>query len=404
MAGAWGGGAERARSVDYFTSLYEDPAPFLFMLSFYYTIPQLPLSLLVVWKGRELPVHWRIWVSSALMIVGMALMPVLAPKGPGYATALILLVGAATSLYQPSLFGLSSQFPGVYSQAQMTGQGLAGIVASLARIITKVSLSNGASGASSDAFFGVAAFVLVACMVAVWYLVRSEFAQRYMQTSVSAVIDADDSTPATTPLLLEEGSAAARAPEANGKADGGACSRLGLGRIPLLLQQAGVPLASVFFAFLITFIVFPGEIDQIPYYGTMGGKAALSKGEWWPILLLLEFNIFDTLGRSLSAFWHTSVRLTGILALARAVFIPMIVFLARTTPPTGGIVFSNDVSTIVVMILYSFSNGFVSSRALILAPTLVDGKDQEIVGFLMGSSLQLGILLGALIGLGISKS
>jgi uncharacterized protein YggT (Ycf19 family) len=122
------------------------------------------------------------------------------------------------------------------------------------------------------------------------------------------------------------------------------------------------------------------------------------------ILLLLEFNVFDTLGRSLSAFWHTSVNLTGIFAVARSVFVPMLVFLARTTPPTGGVLFSNDVSTLVVMALYSFSNGFVSSRALILAPTLVDVADHEIIGFLMGFFVQLGILSGALIGLAVSKA
>ncbi len=52
--------------------------------------------------------------------------------------AVIALIGVATAVLQSSIFGFASMFPPIYSQAVMSGQGFAGIVASVLRIVTLV--------------------------------------------------------------------------------------------------------------------------------------------------------------------------------------------------------------------------------------------------------------------------
>jgi hypothetical protein len=52
--------------------------------------------------------------------------------------AVVFFIGVATAVLQSSVFGFASMFPPIYSQAVMSGQGFAGIIASVLRIVTKV--------------------------------------------------------------------------------------------------------------------------------------------------------------------------------------------------------------------------------------------------------------------------
>ena len=55
-----------------------------------------------------------------------------------HGAGVVLMIGIATAVLQSSIFGFASMFPPIYSQAIMAGNGVAGIIASVLRILTKV--------------------------------------------------------------------------------------------------------------------------------------------------------------------------------------------------------------------------------------------------------------------------
>uniref|UniRef100_A0A7S1C545 Uncharacterized protein n=1 Tax=Bicosoecida sp. CB-2014 TaxID=1486930 RepID=A0A7S1C545_9STRA len=142
--------------------------------------------------------------------------------------------------------------------------------------------------------------------------------------------------------------------------------------------------------FVMTFSVFPGEISQIPYQGTVHGMSVLGQG-WWPIVLITCFNCFDLTGRSLAGMATIWTRKTILIpALFRYGLIPLFVICAYH----GGGFFS-DIFTLVMVAVFAITNGHVASVGMMHAPSNVAPHDRERAGFMMSLFLQLGIFIGS---------
>jgi len=88
------------------------------------------------------------------------------------------LCGLLTSVYQGGMFGFAGLFPPIYTQAMMAGQGMGGLVISIASILTSLSSPSSCGGSesqddctpydaidwSSFAYFAANVVVLVACI------------------------------------------------------------------------------------------------------------------------------------------------------------------------------------------------------------------------------------------------
>lgn len=80
-----------------------------------------------------------------------------------------------------------SQFPSIFNQGMMSGQGVAGIIASLSSILV-MAVSAGSSNSGNDTqkisaivYFIFAALLLLACAVFYVLLLRNKFAQQYLK-------------------------------------------------------------------------------------------------------------------------------------------------------------------------------------------------------------------------------
>jgi hypothetical protein len=78
------------------------------------------------------------------------------------------------------------------------------------------------------------------------------------------------------------------------------------------------------FVFVSTFVVFPGSFfaEDIRFL-----DANTTTMSYKFIVMILTFNIFDTIGRKLAGIFHLNARIIMIGALARAVFIPSTILL-----------------------------------------------------------------------------
>lgn len=81
-----------------------------------------------------------------------------------------------------SALGLTASFPAHYTTAVMIGNGVAGIIVGLLRIITKISLPDTAEGLQTATiiYFALAALSMAVCLVGFWYMLRVPFARHFL--------------------------------------------------------------------------------------------------------------------------------------------------------------------------------------------------------------------------------
>jgi hypothetical protein len=98
-----------------------------------------------------------------------------------------LPTGCIDAIVQGSLFGISGAFPPVCTQALMVGMGIAGVIAAIGRIATKLHMPSTASGLrwSCAVFFVLSAVYAIVCVISFSVLYRHAIYKRYM----SKVID-----------------------------------------------------------------------------------------------------------------------------------------------------------------------------------------------------------------------
>jgi hypothetical protein len=101
-------------------------------------------------------------------------------------TIFILLCGFTAALIQSGIFGLSGRFPPVYTQAVMSGQGVAGMSVSIISLASILSTPCGSATPNSHSierasfsYFLASTIVIVATLLAFLALTRSDFAQHY---------------------------------------------------------------------------------------------------------------------------------------------------------------------------------------------------------------------------------
>ena len=115
----------------------------------------------------------------------------------------VLVTGVTAALIQAGIFGLAGRFPSVYTQAVMSGQGVAGMTVSIISLITALSTPCSGSSAApswhqiqpaSFNYFLSSTIVILLTLIAFVLLTRSDFAQFYAFASpetIDAVSSAD---------------------------------------------------------------------------------------------------------------------------------------------------------------------------------------------------------------------
>ena len=413
----------------------------------FYAYPQLPLLVLMVTAGSKVSFTTRIVVTFLLQAIVVGAMPFVAHFSPWVTYGTMLILGVCTAVLQASLIGFASQFPPLFSQAIMAGQGVAGIIASFGRIIFKAVLP-GAVRLSAVLYFEVGCATLILCTLGYMYLVGMPFAKYHLSRSRArrgsisssiarssvrdadaySTLDARSPSPApsadkhinaviASPLLSEPGRkysavtlrllAESRLGLVDGEGDDEEFDPItappGLNEIQLpfcgpsvrrkwrILKATGLMCFTVTAVYTVTFTVFPGVTDDIAYRGNIPGATpyVMNTMNWWLIILTTMFNVFDTIGRSLPAkVPPCQPRVLAIFPVARTVFIPLFTF---------GLIWStwNDWATVVLMVVFALTNGYVTSASFMVGPGLVPHQHREEAGFIMSLFLQMGILLGS---------
>ena len=170
------------------------------------------------------------------------------------------------------------------------------------------------------------------------------------------------------------------------------------------MSKAGSILLSLNLVFLITFVVFPGTFmaAKLEFWEDVFKNEEASKREakvaaWTFNFVATFFSIFDTVGRVLGGRINTGKNTTIFMSLFRLIFIATTVGTVIPWPPAS--LFGEDWFKITNLLLFAFSNGFVSTRCAVIAPKLVDQDQRATIGLFTSLMLGFGINLGSVVAL-----
>uniref|UniRef100_A0AAZ3RBJ7 Equilibrative nucleoside transporter 2 n=1 Tax=Oncorhynchus tshawytscha TaxID=74940 RepID=A0AAZ3RBJ7_ONCTS len=384
--------------------------------SFMTLLAQLPLLLFTLANSflyQRIREKVRIAVSlvSILCLFLLTAIMVKVPMQPdsffSITMATIWFINSFGAVLQGSLFGLVGMLPPKYSTLFMSGQGLAGIFAALASLLSILSKTDKASAALGYFITPCVATLLTLLSYLLLPHLVSGYTDHDKRERVSSTTVALDITEECTHKILcwALGSHQVICP--------GSLQKGAVFRIPLSFQspfkstfsqtflshfvtvvQVWVMALCVTCVLAVTLSVFPAVTVKV--------KSVYGNKEWDRYFLcvccFIVFNVMDLIGRSVTSMvqWPSKrSRLFPVLVVSRVVFIPLIMLCKTDNRQYLPVLFSHDIAFVAIMTLFAVSNGYLICLCMSYAPQLVRSKDCETAGALMTFFLALGLSLGA---------
>ncbi|EGD81906.1 hypothetical protein PTSG_02591 [Salpingoeca rosetta] len=336
--------------------------------------------------GNKFKTRTRILIPLCVQLVVFALMTVfvkvdMAPNTFfGVTLVLVIFAGGATAFLQGGFFSLAAVMRSKYTQAQMTGQGLGGLIVSLLNVLT-LAVGGKKNNAENAAFifFIIAVGLIAICIAGFLYMVNHPYVKLMLRRNH---------------LIRQESIASIQSL-------GGDTSTWAMAKSAV--AQTKLPAIMVMTTFAITLAIFPGITDRIQ--STADPETLWAKRYFVPVTCFVFFNLGDTIGRSLSLWWEwpgvRNYRKLRIPVFARVVFIVLFLFCNVQLSDTGEskipVGFKSDAWPSVFMLVMAFTNGYFGNLCMEYGPQIADEHNQSMAGAFMALSLTVGLLLGTLI-------
>ncbi|KAJ6793810.1 nucleoside transporter [Iris pallida] len=276
--------------------------------------------------------------------------------------AALSLSGIADALVQGGVIGAAGELPEIYMQAVFSGTAASGVLVSAMRIITKAMYPQDAHGLrkSANLYFTVSIIFMVICLVCYNVADKLPIVQYYKEIKLQA--------------MKEERNR-------NGSLSGSAW-RSTLWEIVGRIKWFGF---GILLIYLVTISIFPGYLTEDVH------SEALK--DWYPILLMAGFNVFDLVGKSLPAVYlPENSNLVVAASVGRLAFYPL--FLACLHGPRF---FRTEVPVSILTCLLGLTNGYLTTVLMILAPKSVPIHHSETAGIVMVLFLVVGLATGSIV-------
>ena len=161
----------------------------------------------------------------------------------------------------------------------------------------------------------------------------------------------------------------------------------------------------MFSQLLVTSCIFPGTIF---YFRSEKGKDSLMQN-WLPVLLGFSYYLSGYLGRSFGKSILINEVKIGFWSLIRLIFIPLIMicikprFLIVLFNTNSNRLIVNDFLVILLIFGLSFTQGYLLSCSMILAPGKCDPSEKSLASQMMTFFLCFGINIGSNFGILLSQ-
>ncbi|VTJ51083.1 Hypothetical predicted protein [Marmota monax] len=267
--------------------------------------------------------------------------------------------------------------PSTYSTLFLSGQGLAGIFAALAMLM---SMASGVDAQTSALGYFITPCVgILMSIVCYLSLPHLEFARYYLAKKPSRsptheletkaeLLQADEkngipNSPQVATLTLDLDPE--KEPELEPELD--EPQKLEKPSVFIVFQKIWLTALCLVLVFTVTLSVFPAITAMV--------TSSTSPGKWSqffnPICCFLLFNVMDWLGRSLTSYFlwpDEDSRLLPLLVCLRFLFVPLFMLCHVPERARLPILFPQDAYFITFMLLFAVSNGYLVSLTMCLAP------------------------------------
>ncbi|CAF0728790.1 unnamed protein product [Adineta ricciae] len=414
--------------VDYFHSQFPQTA-IIFHLNFIYIIVAFVTVLFSNIIANVLSVKRRVIFGYCLTLVILMFITIFCIALEVFSHHLsysifllsVAILAIGCTLQQSSFYGLTSMLPYRYTQAVMTGESFAGLLASSARISTNLFMPND-SHLSTILFFSLGLLFVQFCFIFYILMQRSTFIEYYVRQCENAKrnediefqirchaasINSKQTIVDETEETLESNMTSVREPQ------------FGILTVDTFddQQQPIIPthyeypiklwfrikrewyrrvdcmrtiwpyMISIACTYLVTLSLFPGVESEM---------INCQWREWLPIILMALFNIFDVFGKIFALAAHqllTPMKLV-ICSLLRLIYVPLMILciLPKSSPLLSNIFWQFFLSSTL-----GLTNGYFGSVPMIRAPLPMIEERKELTGNLMMFSYSVGLTSGSLL-------
>lgn len=311
---------------------------------------------------------WSLIIEVILFIITILLAMGDTSKMPGVffwsTMATVVLLNVAGGIYQNSVYGMAAKLPIKYTGGVVLGSNISG---TFCAIVSYVSGKFSSSVRTAAIYYFIAAIiVLLLCFDTYFALPLSRFYRHFDQQQQKAIEDA-------------------KTAQSNKK-------------IPYwqIFKQAFPQLFNVFFIFFVTLTCFPTIHSDIK--SATDDFPEFIKADFTTITCFLTFNFFAMIGSLLTSWCQfPSKKYLWIPVYARVLYIPLFIFcnylpigVERTLP----VLITNDWVYWIIAITMSLSSGYLSSLAMMYAPSTVESRYSGTAGMMAAACLITGIFVG----------
>lgn len=295
--------------------------------------------------------------------------------------ATIIIMNAASAVFQGAVIGLASVFPKEYPQGVMAGMGMGGTIAASCSILTTAFSSGPVESAFS---YFLSAFVVLILAAAGYLLLPSmkyaAFHFEHMTRRMSKVLNV-----------------------ARNNADVEVHPVSKTKEIPLfaVFKMVWSQALSVFFIFFVTLSCYPSINGSIESVHMDSHKHLPWENIYFKIVgFFLVFNVSDLIGRTMAGIvqWpREDSWWLPFMCVVRVAFIPVFI-LSNVQPRKASlpVLIDNDYVPLIASCLFGLSNGHLGTLYMMYGPRRVSVENKEMVGSMLTFFLAVGLAAGSL--------
>ncbi|CAA7014348.1 unnamed protein product [Microthlaspi erraticum] len=361
-------------AVDYFSYLYPSTSVDRIFAVVYMLVGLVCLLVIIVFYAHKSLASFRINLGLFLFVISLLVVPVLdlvyvkgqvgLYAGFDITSAAVGLAGFADALMQGGLIGVAGEMPERYMQAVVAGTAGSGVLVSLLRILTKAVYPQDPNGLrkSANLYFSVGIVVVVLC--AVFYNVAHKLPViKYHEERKKEA-------------LIKESQ------ERGGGSLTGPVWRKTLWQIVKRVKSHGF---GIILIYVVTLSIFPGYITEDVHSELLG--------DWYSVLLIAAYNVFDLVGKSLTALYMVQDEKIAVGGcIARLLFYPLFWGCLH-----GPMFLRTEIPVTILTCLLGLTNGYLTSVLMILAPKSVQLQHSETAGIVMVLFLVIGLASGSVV-------
>ncbi|KAK6456675.1 nucleoside transporter-domain-containing protein [Scheffersomyces xylosifermentans] len=308
---------------------------------------------------------------------------------------MVLASAMATCLAQNGTMAIVNVLGGIYANAVMVGQAVAGVLPACALIISILLVGDRKGAATDDDYvieknYGVFVYYITASLIAIVSIVLLYWTDHYRTESayraLNQLVEDEPITEATEPALE-----------------------------PVMTQEKYVPfsllwsklkyiVSTIFLTFSIT-LIFPVFASNIESTHTDSTNKFFRKEIFIPFIYLI-WNLGDLLGRILCGFPRLKMLITNpktllVYSISRLIFIPL--FWTCNIHPysaanKSSALINSDLWYILLQLLFGISNGQLCTSCFMIVGDYCDNDDEkEAAGGFTTVFLSVGLAVGSVL-------